>query len=109
MNEEKEWHVPVESDDYKLDNSRPLTIKERLEIYVKLTKQQRELIDAHRKYLIRSEFLKDNYLKASDWEFLDLKIDENYPNTIDEKNKLYCQCGRRLKYQYIVRSKATNQ
>ncbi|MDI8346415.1 hypothetical protein MJM65_23645, partial [Salmonella enterica subsp. enterica serovar Montevideo] len=92
-------------EEYKIENFRPLTIKERLEIYSRLNKQQRNLIDDHRKFLIRSEFLKDSYLKASDWEFVDLKIDEKYPDIHKKEHMLYCECGRRLKYQYIVKSK----
>ena len=109
MKQEKEWEIlPIETN-YELKDFRPLTIKERLEIYVKLTKKQRELIDAHRKYLVRSEFLKDNYLSVSDWEFIDLKIDEKYPKVHEETKMLYCQCGRRLKYQYLVKSKSTGE
>lgn len=109
MNEIENWHLePIESN-YVLEGFRPLTIQERLEVYVKLTKKQRELIDAHRKYLIRSEFLKDSYLNASDWEFVDLKIDDYYPETHPKNKMLYCQCGRRLKYQYVVKSKATGK
>ncbi len=96
-------------EEYEVLDFRVLTIRERLEIYAKLTKKQRALIDAHRKYLIRSEFLKDSYLKASDWEFLDLKIDSEYPEKKGTQELLYCQCGRRLKYQYIVKSKETGQ
>ncbi|MFY8329832.1 hypothetical protein [Vagococcus carniphilus] len=95
--------------EYDLPEFRALTIKERLEIYARLTRSQRELIDAHRKYLIKSEFLKDSYLKASDWEFQDLKIDLNYPEKESNQTLLYCECGRRLKYQYIVKSKETGK
>ncbi|MEG0256598.1 MAG: hypothetical protein RR554_11615 [Vagococcus sp.] len=93
--------------EYGVKNFRPLLIRERHEIYIKLTKKQRELIDDHRKFLIRSEFLRDSYLKASDWEFQDLRIDSFYPNDHPNQKKLYCECGRRLKYQYIVKSKET--
>lgn len=103
---ESRWDIPKIKEEYKIEHYRPLTIKERLEIYSRLNKQQRELIDNHRKFLVRSEFLKDNYLKASDWEFLDLKIDDKYPEIHKKKQMLYCECGRRLKYQYIVKSKA---
>ncbi|MGF2146035.1 hypothetical protein ACQUEF_11740 [Vagococcus fluvialis] len=102
---ENKWDIPEIKEEYKIENFRPLTIKERLEIYSRLNKQQRNLIDDHRKFLIRSEFLKDSYLKASDWEFVDLKIDEKYPDVHKKEHMLYCECGRRLKYQYIVKSK----
>ncbi|MGO3733129.1 MAG: hypothetical protein ACTJHC_08090 [Vagococcus sp.] len=105
----KEWHLkPIETN-YELTQFRPLTIKERWEIYSRLTKPQRDVLDKHRKYLIRSEFIKDSYLKASDWEFVDLKIDSRYPNTHKKENMLYCECGRRLKYQYVVASKKTGK
>lgn len=85
---ENKWDIPEIKEEYKIENFRPLTIKERLEIYSRLNKQQRNLIDDHRKFLIRSEFLKDSYLKASDWEFVDLKIDEN-TQTFIKKNICY--------------------
>lgn len=105
----KTTEIPQISEEYGLIDFRPLTMKERLEIYSRLTKDQRNLIDEHRKYLIRSEFIKDSYLSASDWDFVDLKMDEYYPKVHDKGNQLYCQCGRRLKYQYIVKSKATGK
>lgn len=105
----KKTEIPQVSEEYGLIDFRPLTMKERLEIYSRLTKNQRNLIDEHRKYLIRSEFIKDSYLSASDWDFVDLKMDELYPKTHHKENQLYCQCGRRLKYQYIVKSKATGK
>lgn len=95
--------------EYELVNFRPLLIRERHEIYVRLTKNQRKLIDEHRKYLIRSEFLRDSYLKTSDWEFQDLKIDSFYPHEHPNQKKLYCKCGRRLKYQYLIKSKETGE
>lgn len=103
------WEIPEIKDDYLIENFRPLTIKERSEIYTRLTKEQRKLIDEHRKFLIRSEFLKDSYLKASDWEFVDLKIDDDYPKIHHKHQMLYCECGRRLKYQYVVKSKETQK
>ena len=105
----EKWEVPQEDVIYELDDFRALTIKERLEIYKRLTKPQRNLLDAHRKYLVRSEFIKDSYLSASDWEFMDLKIDEKYPESHKKELMLYCECGRRLKYQYLVKSKATGK
>ncbi|MGX7023291.1 hypothetical protein [Vagococcus hydrophili] len=105
----KKAEIPQVSEEYGLVDFRPLTMKERSEIYSKLTKVQRALIDEHRKYLIRSEFIKDSYLSASDWEFVDLRIDERYPETHQKEKQLYCQCGRRLKYQYIVKSKETGK
>lgn len=93
----------------KKSDLRPLSNKERWEIYAKLTKDQRLVLDAHRKYLVRSEFVKNSYLEASDWQFLDLKVDARYPEKYEEKYMLFCECGRRLKYQYIVVSKQTGK
>lgn len=93
--------------EYGVIDFRPMTVKERWEVYAKLTKPQREVLDCHRKFLIRSEFIQNSYLQASDWEFIDLTIDENYPEK--HAKELYCQCGRRLKYQYSIRSKKSRQ
>lgn len=105
----EEWEIQEVTEQYGLDDFRALTLKERSEIYQRLTKAQRALIDAHRKYLVRSEFIKDSYLSASDWDFMDLKIDEEYPKSHNKQNMLYCECGRRLKYQYLVKSKASGK
>ncbi len=85
----------------------PLTVQQRYEIYSKMTVKQRDLLDDYRKYLLRSEFLQNSYLQASDWRFDDLKIDYHYPK--ETQNQLFCQCGRRLKFQYIIVSKATGE
>lgn len=91
----------------ELKDFRPLTIRERWEIYARLTIPQRKVIDGHRKFLIRSAFIEDSYLNQSDWEFVDLKIDETYPKKDKTERLLYCECGRRLKFQYILRSKTS--
>lgn len=98
-----------DKEEYGLVEFRPLSNKERWETYAKLTTPQRAVIDDHRKYLVRSEFVKNTYLKASDWYFVDLKIDARYPEKYETKYMLYCECGRRLKYQYIIASKKTGQ
>lgn len=93
----------------ELNNFRPLTIRERWEIYARLTIPQRQVIDSHRKFLIRSAFIEDSYLNQSDWEFVDLKIDETYPEKHKKERMLYCDCGRRLKFQYVLRSKKSGE
>ncbi|MGY3765399.1 hypothetical protein ACWOAH_02445 [Vagococcus vulneris] len=92
---------------YGVENFRPMTVKERWEVYSKLNKQQRTVLDEHRKFLVRSAFIKNSYLAASDWEFVDIRIDDKYPNK--HNKELYCQCGRRLKYQYVIKSKKNGQ
>lgn len=84
------------------------SVSERTRLLDLLTKKQRGLIERHRKYMIRSLFLRRQFLQETDWDFVELKIDANY-HINNRKNKLYCKCGRTLKYQFIVQSKTTKR
>lgn len=93
---------------YPIEIRRTLTVKNRQEIYRKLTKLQRELIEKQKKYEIRSFFLENQYLITEDWVFESLVIDELY-NQTERKYRLYCQCGKPIKYQFILHSKKMNK
>lgn len=94
--------------EYPRETSMIYTNEKRSELAQKLTSRQRMLVEKHRKYLFKSLFLRKQFLKETEWDFIEFRIDDDYPNTT-KKNKLYCQCGRQLKYQFIVQSTKTNR
>lgn len=93
---------------YPIEGRKTLTVKNRQEIYQRLTKPQRELIEKYKKYKMGSFFLEKQYLKAEEWDFHTLNVDENYNQKL-KKYHLYCQCGKPVKYQFVLKSKATNE
>lgn len=103
-----EWFPKEIKQHYPIKISKQYTSSQRWEIYERLTKQQRIVMDQHRRYLIHSRFLEENYLAATDWIFSDFKINPFY-RTSRRQQKLYCECGRELKVQYIVRSPKTGK
>ncbi|HAZ9162709.1 TPA: hypothetical protein J8Q63_002916, partial [Enterococcus faecium] len=70
----EEWFPKEISKSYPIKISKQYTSSQRWEIYAKLTKKQRELVDKHRRYLISSRFMEEHYLAATDWVFSDFKI-----------------------------------
>lgn len=76
-----------------------LTKKERQTLWEELTDQQREALTRHKKYQLQSMFLTAHFLEADKWQFVDFKEDPHYPNG---EEKLYCRCGRQVKYQFIL-------
>ncbi|MBO1301044.1 MULTISPECIES: hypothetical protein [unclassified Enterococcus] len=103
-----EWFPKELKQHYPIKISKQYTSSQRWEIYERLTKEQRIVIDQHRRYLIHSRFLEENYLAATDWVFSDFKINPFF-RTSRRQQKLYCECGRELKVQYIVRSSKTGK
>jgi len=69
-----EWFPKEIKQHYPIKISKQYTSSQRWEIYERLTKQQRIVMDQHRRYLIHSRFLEENYLAATDWIFSDFKI-----------------------------------
>ena len=104
----EEWFPKEISKSYPIKISKQYTSSQRWEIYAKLTKKQRELVDKHRRYLISSRFMEEHYLAATDWVFSDFKINPFF-RTKRSQQKLYCECGRELKVQYIVKSPKTGK
>nr|WP_245561665.1 hypothetical protein [Enterococcus phoeniculicola] len=105
----KEWYPEILSKkSYPLKISKHYTSAQRWEIYERLTKNQRALVNKHRRYLIQSQFLEENYLLATDWVFEDFKVNPFF-RTSRRQEKLFCKCGRELKVQYIVKSQKTGE
>ena len=98
----QEWYPREINKTYPIKISKQYTSNQRWEIYEKLTKDQRKLVDQHRRYLINSRFMEENYLAATDWVFEDFKINPFF-RTKRRQQKLYCDCGRELKVQYVVK------
>lgn len=104
----EEWFPKEINKAYPIKISKQYTSNQRWEIYERLTKEQRQLVDKHRRYLINSQFIEENYLAATDWVFSDFKINPFF-RTKRRQQKLYCDCGRELKVQYIVQSPKTGK
>lgn len=105
----QEWFPAIiRKKNYPIKISKQYTSSQRWEIYERLTKTQRELVDKHRRYLIKSRFIEENYLAATDWVFADFQINPFYRSDRRQK-KLFCECGRELKVQYIVKSPKTGK
>lgn len=104
----QEWYPREINKTYPIKISKQYTSNQRWEIYEKLTKEQRKLVDHHRRYLINSQFMEENYLAATDWIFEDFKINPFF-RTKRRQQKLYCDCGRELKVQYVVKSPKTGK
>ena len=104
----QEWYPREINKTYPIKISKQYTSNQRWEIYEKLTKEQRKLVDQHRRYLINSQFMEENYLAATDWIFEDFKINPFF-RTKRRQKKLYCDCGRELKVQYVVKSPKTGK
>ncbi|WP_165003852.1 MULTISPECIES: hypothetical protein [unclassified Enterococcus] len=104
----EEWFPKELNKTYPIKVSKQYTSSQRWEIYEKLTKDQRVLVDRYRRYLINSRFMEENYLAATDWVFSDFKINPFF-RTKRRQQKLYCDCGRELKVQYIVKSVKTGK
>ncbi len=93
--------------DYPLECHVTYDNNERKSLFQQLTKPQQELINQQKKYQVRSLFLQNQYLFTSDWEFVRLNIDDDYER--GKRSQLKCDCGRPLKYQFVIESKQTGQ
>ncbi len=82
--------------------------KHRKQILDSLTAEQREVILKHYKFKKKNDLFNSLYDVSDQWELLDVKMNENYGNC-EEDEKLYCECGKELKYQYVLFSKKENK
>ncbi len=105
----KRWYPQTyQLKDYPLEGRKTLTVRNRQEIYQRLTKPQRALIETHKKYQMGSFFLKHHYLIDEAWQFETVNIDENYNRKL-KRYHLFCQCGKAVKYQFVLTSKKTQE
>lgn len=82
-----------------------LTIEQRTDIKSIIPDEALDILHKHQIYRVNSEFLTNIFTSDSDWKFLDY-IENPYYGTkrCAEADKLYCECGRELKYQFIIES-----
>lgn len=85
-----------------------LTREQRRTLWQALTPLQQETLQSVKKYQMQSFFLTENLLKDDEWFFVDFRENPHYPDGV-EKSKLYCRCGRELKYQFVLVSKNTGE
>ena len=93
---------------YPMQSTTALSVSKRTDSYQQLNESQQALLNKHRKFKIRSLFLKNHYLRESNWLFETVNTDWSY----DRKEKsyhLFCDCGKALKYQFVMKSTKTNQ
>ncbi|WP_265457270.1 hypothetical protein [Enterococcus sp. HY326] len=84
-----------------------LTAEERQLLWQQLTPLQQQTLTDFKKYRLQSLFLTKNFLADQEWQFFDFKENPSYP--FGESNRLYCRCGRELKYQFILKSKTSGE
>lgn len=80
----------------------------RNEILGSLSKAQRDVIYKHYKHNMKTMLFDIMHDQSKDWRFVDFKVNPDYPSS-NEADKLYCECGREVKYQYILYSVQKNQ
>lgn len=87
-----------------------LTAQRRHEILRKLTAEQIEALSEFTRFTMLSKFHTRHYLRNTDWQLVGIAIDPWYQQSHDHKgDNLYCDCGRRLKNQFILRSYSTGR
>ncbi|MBD7895554.1 hypothetical protein H9564_07600 [Limosilactobacillus sp. Sa3CUN2] len=87
-----------------------LTYQRRIAILSQLTAEQVAALNEFTRYALLSQFHTWHYLKNTDWEFAGLVIDPYYERASSHRGEnLYCDCGRRLKNQFILRSRSSGR
>lgn len=93
-----------------MDKIIALTHQQRENILQHLTTDQVQALSEFTRYAMLSRFHTYHYLKQTDWEFQGMVVDPWYQRQRDHSgDNLYCDCGRRLKNQFILRSRTTGQ
>ncbi|GGD03085.1 hypothetical protein [Enterococcus wangshanyuanii] len=87
-----------------------LTEDQRNAILKTMSKEQVVVLFDHKKRDIQSMFLNEIFSKDDEWEFVDYNESSFYQNkNIPKSDRLYCACGKEVKYQYILKSKHTGE
>ena len=89
-----------------------LSSEDREEIFNTMTDFQIDVIMNHVMYRVKSELLTASFWKGIHWELLGVNYDRLYRKKLNQRKyrpSLYCECGRSLKYQYVVKSKETGE
>ena len=93
-----------------MDKIIALTRQQREDILQQLRPDQVQALSEFTRYAMLSRFHTHHYLKQTDWEFQGMVIDPWYQRQHDHPgDNLYCDCGRRLKNQFILRSRTAGR
>ncbi|WP_225047873.1 hypothetical protein [Lacticaseibacillus kribbianus] len=86
---------------------------ERSDIMLTMNKAQLKVLEKYTMLKIRSTFHTNRYLENTDWAFYGLRIDYGYQRSDwtghHRREELHCDCGRRIKFQYEIRSVKTGK
>ncbi len=94
----------------KTRSENALTLKERVKYLHLLSDEQIQFLNSLGRYRLLEIFEQNNFLSGSNWKFIDYNVSKNYlDKEKDEQHRLFCNCGREIKYQYIVKSIDTSQ
>lgn len=87
-----------------------LTRQQRTKILGQLSTEQVEALGEFTRYAMLSRFHTRHYLRQTDWKFQGMVVDPWYQRARGHHGEnLYCDCGRRLKNQFILRSRTTGR
>lgn len=87
-----------------------LTASRREQLLSKLNQQQIEALGEFTRFAMLSKFHTRHYLMNTDWQFVGMVVDPWYRRAHGHRGEnLYCDCGRRLKNQFILRSRSTGR
>ena len=80
-----------------------LTRERRQETWHNLTPEQQAVLKQHIRYQHTSLFVDQNLVgHGKNWEFVAYNYNDNYDS--NSGPQLYCDCGRRLKHQYVLQN-----
>ena len=80
-----------------------LTKERRQETWHNLTSEQQAVLKQHIRYQHTSLFVDQNLIgHGSTWQFVAYNYNDNYDANTGPQ--LYCDCGRRLKHQYVLQN-----
>ena len=96
------WYPNSKIEHYPQDFHTTLSSDDRSQYYQALELDQQQQLELHRKYELRSKFTTFDYLKDTQWQFDEYRVDYNYPKS---EPGLRCKCGKKLKYQFVLISK----
>lgn len=80
------------------------SVKHRQEMLQNFTDNQQEILMKYYKNYKKDALMTRIYQIDEDWQLIDFKINYNYRLVDDEAYNLYCECGKQLKYQYVIYS-----
>src|SRR5699024_10612789 len=92
-----------------------LTDEKRQRILSKLKYKQIKILSDFTMYKAKSEMITKDFVIANDWKLADIREDAFWNlrsmdnNQVKNIPKLKCECGKNLRYQYILRSSSSKE